>query len=65
LASTASATLIYADNTNYSGAWSFRPDQFEEITLDTGQALNVRVSAPPVSVLLSGTMIVKELTRTK
>ena len=63
LASTASATLLFADASDVSGAWSFKPDEFSEIILEAGQALNVRVSAPPATALLSGSLVFKELTK--
>jgi hypothetical protein len=65
LASTASATLIIADNSDYSGSYSWRPQTYEEITLDASQALNVRVSAPPITAVLSGTLTFRELGRQK
>lgn len=63
LASTASATLILADCTDWSGNWLYDPDTFQEITLDAGQALNIRVSAPPITVQLSGTLLIREMTK--
>ena len=65
LASTISATVIYADNTNYSGGWFYSPASYEEIVLDTGQTMNIRVSAPPVTVQLSGTLLIREVTKQK
>jgi hypothetical protein len=65
LASTASATLVLADCSDYSGNWFYRPDDFEEIVLDTSQGLNVRIGAPPVTVQLSGSLIFKEITKLK
>lgn len=61
LASTASATLIFAKNTDYSGSFFYNPDDYQEFVLDKSQALNVRVSAPPVTVQLSGTMLIREV----
>ena len=61
LASTASAVVVISDNSDFSGNWYYRPDTYEEIVLDKGQSLNVRVSAPPVTVQLSGTLIIKEI----
>jgi hypothetical protein len=63
LASTASATLLFADASDVSGAWTFKPDGFSAIVLEAGQALNVRVSAPPATALLSGSLVFKELTK--
>lgn len=63
LASTTSAVVVMADNTNYSGGWFYSPDTYEEIVLDAGQAMNIRVSAPPVTVQLSGTILIKETLR--
>jgi hypothetical protein len=64
LASTASATLIYADNTDWSGNWLF-PGGDEEgwgyFTLDTSQNCHVRVTTPPTGVYLSGTMVIEEV----
>lgn len=60
LASTASAALIYADATDVSGNWLFQPKDVQDFVIDAGQALNVRVSAPPVSTQLSGTLTIRE-----
>ena len=65
LGSTVSATLVIADNTDWSGNWLYTPDTYEELTLDTGQGFMVRVSAPPTAVQLSGTLLFKEITKTK
>jgi hypothetical protein len=65
LASTASAVLLIADNSDMSGSYSWRPDSSEMVTLDASQALNVRVSAPPISIQLSGTLLIREVTKTK
>ena len=65
LSSTVSAQLIIADNTDWSGNWDYSPDDFEEVTMDTGQAFFVRVSAPPTLTYLSGTLKFKEVTKLK
>jgi hypothetical protein len=65
LSSTVAATLVIADNTDWSGNWDYRPDDFEELTIDTGQSFFVRVSAPPILTYLSGTLKFKEVTKTK
>jgi hypothetical protein len=65
LSSTSAATLVIADNTDWSGNWDYQPQDFEEITMDTGQAFFVRVSAPPVLTYLSGTLKFKEVTKLK
>ena len=65
LSSTVSAQLIIADNTDWSGNWDYTPDDFEEVTMDTGQAFFVRVSAPPTLTYLSGTLKFKEVTKLK
>ena len=63
--STSAATLIYADNTDWSGNWFYRPDKAEEVLLNYGQGLVVRISSPGRNVVLSGTMLVKEVGRLK
>jgi hypothetical protein len=63
LASTESASLIYSDNTDWSGNWTL-PGGDEEwgcFTMDTSQNFNLRVSTPPVGVYLSGTMVIEEV----
>jgi hypothetical protein len=63
LASSASATLVYADNTDWSGNWLF-PGGDEEWGYFTGEASqnhHVRVTAPPTGVYLSGTMVFEEV----
>jgi hypothetical protein len=59
LASTASADLIYADAMD-QGAFRLSGDA-GRYTLDGGQTLVVRVSAPPVGVYLSGTLVIEEV----
>ena len=64
VASTASASLIYADNTDWSGNWLFPGGDEEEwgfFTMEAAQNFNVRVSTPPVGVYLSGTMVIEEV----
>lgn len=68
LGSTASATLLYADNTDFSGSWFYRPEDDEEFTLDTGQNFMFRISAPPSAagtVSLSGTLVFREIGKNK
>ena len=62
LGSTSSATLIYADNTDWSGNWLLPPDsQSGPFTFEAGQNFVVRVSTPPVQVSLSGTLLIEEV----
>lgn len=68
LASTASATLLYAKNTDWSGDFEYRPDEPEEFTFDTGQPFFVRISAPASgagTVQLTGTLTFKEINKLK
>jgi hypothetical protein len=64
LASTVSATLLYADNTDWSGNWLFpAEDTWGPMTLEAGQNFNVRVTTPPSAapVYLSGTLVIEEV----
>ena len=63
LASTTSASLVYSDNTDWSGNWEL-PGGDEEwgcFTMDTSQNFNLRVSTPPTGVYLSVTMVIEEV----
>lgn len=60
LASTASAVLLLAGALDVSGAWCYRP-QPGELVLDKSQALHVRVSALPLTALLSGMLVLREV----
>lgn len=60
LASTASATQLLADASDYAGNYEYYPREWEEFTFDVGQPFFIRVSAPAVPVTLSGYVLIKE-----
>lgn len=60
LASTTSASLLYADAFDEAG-WCYKPHEHEQPILDVSQRLHVRVSAPESSMSLSGTLTFEEI----
>lgn len=65
LASTTNASLLYADNTDLSGNWNYRPDDYEEFTLDSSQGFTLRISPPVTNVAVSGTLLLREIGKLK
>lgn len=61
LASTASASVVFGSNSDWSGNFDLPESLQGAYTFDVGQNFVVRVSAPPVGVYLSGTLVIEEV----
>lgn len=61
LASTASATVRWADSFNVAAGFLYSPLPMERLIVEPGETVVVRVGAPADSVTINGTLIFEEI----